>query len=266
MTTDTRETGQISLAGGSIRIGQAIEDFAEDSIVCPFVFDLNELNDAATRFGCELDIRHLLERYVVLERNLFEHEQAGATVMVGPGAARWQNAWIDTLLHVRQSESMYDFIVERPLHARASELSDSVLPPATSLLEGILRLTSQEASTPALAAIPRLREFAGLPRGWDGYDAEPIHQGLVDRAFDTLVELAAQAIRAGVSLPRPAVSASPAGSIHFEWDVPGGFLDVECPPEPEPLAFLMEPQGGSEIEDIASSPEDLWAKVSAVFA
>ena len=128
----------------------------------------------------------------------------------------------------------------------------------TELCGGVV---PREGVAPPRALTSRLLDFAGLPRGWDGYSGDPIANQTVERAIRALNYLYRQAaVRGDLRPPAPQVSPTPDGSIQLEWDYPGDFfLAVEVPAEPEPLTLYLEYGGGKEVEATADSPAELWS-------
>lgn len=129
--------------------------------------------------------------------------------------------------------------------------SDAISASAVSLLQDRIE---REPNSPRA----RLARLAGLSAGWDGYQAPSIPTSLVGRALSIMSEIDYAVEKAGIDLPPPGVGPSPAGSIHFEWDLPSGdFASIECPAEPQRLALYIERRDGSEITMTARTAAEL---------
>lgn len=109
----------------------------------------------------------------------------------------------------------------------------------------------------------RILELAGREANWDGQGSAAIASSTVERADNTLLEIAFCAAQEDGSLPRPAVAVSPEGAIGFEWTVPNAYVVVECLVD---SCMVYVRQGASEVEQQAASTDEIWALIGDVLA
>lgn len=240
-----------------VRPGASAEFFprlARNAIFCSRAFTL----DSAAVASCGVDFDHLYKGYL----DEFLGLRPETTEGVALEATQRPDTLHDLLNSISRQISHLEPILQEPdIHIPAIT-DDSVLYVNSSLLQGILAAQKPYSAVPALAEVPTLLRLAGLRRGWDGYDGEPIDQSVVDRALDVLSSLATVAVLSGLVLPRMDTGPTPAGSILLEWELSGGYFSIDCPPEPEPLSLYLEHSGGPENEATSQSAEDFWPMIS----
>ena len=212
----------------SSTLGQSLMELTDNAIFC----GVAPLASDASAIACGIDFDYVLERYLE------------GSALPDTYAVEVKSFKIPTRFkaydQIRQASDIWHLFLgpQDPGSEMAvyTVSSDAVGPLHNSLLqEAMIRAPWTEPS--ALSMVPRLLQLTGLPRGWDGYEGQPIVRAVVARAIETLNYLAAGAARRGVRLPPPEIGPSPAGSIHFEWDLPSAYFDLECPQDREPLSY-----------------------------
>jgi hypothetical protein len=140
--------------------------------------------------------------------------------------------------------------------------------PCGGFSEGASRLGLRQTETarPPHDLTHQLLSFAGLPRGWDGYRAEPIEHRTVERAVRLLNYLYGRAADERLSFEAPVLGPTPGGSIQLEWNLASLFLSVEIPAAPKPLSFYFERSDGKQAGNDAASLQDVWEIVKAGLA
>ena len=66
-------------------------------------------------------------------------------------------------------------------------------------------------------AINKLESFRGLKKDWNGYNAEPFSEKLINKALELLKQ----------TIPVPEVFPTANNSIQFEWEKTGLYLEIE---------------------------------------
>ena len=237
------------------RLADNLPRAAKNAIFCNLTV---ALNDASLRH-CGLDFDYLYRDYV--DKALTGGCQPVGTVALGISGEVGSPQDLAIIALERAARAQY--IPVEPKVYVSHGTGDSGIQSHASLLQAFLAAEDPYEAVPALAVVPYLSHLTGLPRGWDGYEAEPIDDAVVNRALEVLSTLSAMAVLNGLILPRPDVGPTPAGSILFEWDLPAAYFSVDCNSAPETLCAYVEHIGdGSEEELTADSVEDFWPLVS----
>ena len=95
-----------------------------------------------------------------------------------------------------------------------------------------------------------LRDLSQLPKDWDGYGADQIHEQIPFRALGVLGEVM------DFDSPAPSVVPLSDGGIQLEWHRHGRNLEIEFPTDAAPNFFYYEDSGGDEAEGQVSRSYD----------
>ena len=82
-----------------------------------------------------------------------------------------------------------------------------------------------------------------MQENWDSYEASPIHESAILRAFNILSEI----VNPSFSLPAPSVVPTAKGGIQLEWHRNGVDLEIEIYPY-SGGAFFYERKGEEPLE------------------
>lgn len=222
-------------------VTESLRELAEGAILCrPRGAELDLPTSSVLDAHCRMDLGSMLRGYLA--------STLGGQRIVLTDAHGLSNMF--------STFEALETILEPEAYRESAQ--DKVMPQWTSLAQRFVE------AQPASHQVSKVFDLLRLARGWDGYDAKPVGERAVGIAVRALAVVSRAAARAGVSLSAPEIGPSPDGSIHLEWSLPKGYVDIECPSEPEPVSFYLQLADGTEIDGDVVSPEALSVALSPV--